>query len=100
MESINWTNEIFFTGTMPNLKYRLGVNYLKAIRADESKNGHLLDQLIQLIQPINLLHMFLFWTDVTLRGISQVFLCDHPITGITYSKILFFIYSLPIYIFL
>lgn len=57
---LRWAfEEVFYSGSMPTQKI-----YLDSRKSD------------------NLFFSILFLIDVVLRGISQVYLCDHPITGV------------------
>lgn len=62
-------DEIFLSGSMPNVTRVLTEQFIDYIEGN-CKDYKLLP------------YVLLFFIDIILRGIAQVFLCNHPITGI------------------
>lgn len=72
-------DEIFFAGNMPDfksyIKYKLAV-MLSDIESTDSKVAKFWAVVC------GLPYMFLYFADIMLRGVSQVYLANHPITGL------------------
>lgn len=76
-EALSILDDILFSGTMP--KFR---RYIQSFEVPCNENTALVGEQVLNYCRQNILYITLSFVDIVLRGVSQVYLCDNPITGI------------------